>query len=356
MASPDTEDIGDAPSIWELINDEIYSRGADGKELAIFLNGNLKQNNIWGLGNEGYITNSDFPNFYVKDYLGSIRAITDENNSVISAQDYDAWGYLMQSRVYESDGSVHKFIGKERDKENNYDYFGARYYDARVGTWKQVEPKIDNIHNWSSFVYCIDNPLRVIDPYGLDWFYNEETKKWEYIENASFMINVNYDFATGNTTTSIQQGEKEFLEFQGSSLTWYYRKGSIRMWNARSGVLDDQNRTQPELQNERDKGPIPQGWYNINPNAAHYYPYEIGKGKLWKIWPYAPDEETLRNWGRGWVPLTPTRGNATTRSNFFIHGGLIPGSIGCIDLMGGIDDFLIEFINNGKPLDVNVRY
>ncbi|MBV6479652.1 MAG: hypothetical protein HGGPFJEG_02439 [Ignavibacteria bacterium] len=166
VASPDTEDIGDAPSIWELINDEIYSRGVDGKELAIYLNGNLKQNNIWGLGNEGYITNLDFPNFYVKDYLGSIRAITDENNSVISAQDYDAWGFLLQSRTYESDESIYKFTGKERDKENNYDYFGARYYDARIGNWISTDPLMEKHIDYSPYNYVLRNPFKLIDPDG----------------------------------------------------------------------------------------------------------------------------------------------------------------------------------------------
>jgi hypothetical protein len=63
VESPDEEDIGDAPGTWELIREELYSRGVDGKELAIYVNGNIKQSNIWGLGNEGYITTSDVPNF-----------------------------------------------------------------------------------------------------------------------------------------------------------------------------------------------------------------------------------------------------------------------------------------------------
>lgn len=79
------------------------------------------QNNIWGLGNEGYITSSGALNFYLKDHLGSVRAVIDENNSVISGQDYDAWGYLLQGREYHSDGSVYKFTGKERDSESEFD-------------------------------------------------------------------------------------------------------------------------------------------------------------------------------------------------------------------------------------------
>ncbi|MEO8663913.1 MAG: RHS repeat-associated core domain-containing protein [Ignavibacteria bacterium] len=52
----------------------------------------------------------------------------------------DAWGYLLEGRKYDSDTSKYKFTGKERDKENNYDYFGARYYDSRIGRWESTDP------------------------------------------------------------------------------------------------------------------------------------------------------------------------------------------------------------------------
>ncbi len=166
VESPDEEDIGDSPATWELIRDELYSRGADGKELAIYVNGNIKQTNIRGLGHEGYITTSDVPNFYLKDHLGSIRIVTNENDEVISAQDYDAWGYQMQGREYDSDVSKYKFTSKERDEESFYDYFGARYYDARVGRWTSVDPLGTEYPDISPFAYTLDNPLRLIDPNG----------------------------------------------------------------------------------------------------------------------------------------------------------------------------------------------
>ncbi len=78
------------------------------------------------------------------------------------------WGYLLESRVYNGDSAKHKFTGKERDEENLYDYFGARYYDSRIGRWGQVEPLIDKYPGISPYVYSLDNPLTLFDPNGLD--------------------------------------------------------------------------------------------------------------------------------------------------------------------------------------------
>jgi len=144
-------------------------------------NESINQTNICGLGHEGHITSSDVPNFYVKDHLGSIRIVTNENDEVISAQDFDAWGYLLEGREYESDESVYKFTGKERDMENLYDYFGARYYDARVGRWGGVDPQSSDYADISPFTYALDNPLRLTDPNG-----KEIDPTGLYIQNEDF--------------------------------------------------------------------------------------------------------------------------------------------------------------------------
>lgn len=93
--------------------------------------------------------------FYLKDHLGTVRATLDTTNTVVAAYDYDAWGYPLENRTYEqssSTGSKYKFTSKERDKESSsdgigYDYFGARYYDSRIGRWGGVEHRLDGNFN-----------------------------------------------------------------------------------------------------------------------------------------------------------------------------------------------------------------
>jgi len=165
--TPLSEDsLSDLPSSWEMYNDEIYSKGIDGKDLCIYKNNEVEQWNIYGLDNVGKLQkdgNKLFLFYYLKDHLGSVRATVDDEGSLISSEDYDAWGYKLKDRSYQADEGKFKFTGKERDKENSYDYFGARYYDARIGRWGAVDPIVDQRISWSPYNYVLNNPLNRID-------------------------------------------------------------------------------------------------------------------------------------------------------------------------------------------------
>ena len=70
-----------------LLSDNIYSRDVSGRELAIYKNGSIDQWNIYGMDNIGFIDGNEDIRFYMKDHLGSIRAVTDVSGNVVSSQD-----------------------------------------------------------------------------------------------------------------------------------------------------------------------------------------------------------------------------------------------------------------------------
>jgi len=107
----------------------------------------------------------------------------------MSAQDYDAWGYILEGRTYESEEGKFKFTGKERDEESFYDYFGARYYDARVGRWGQVEPLLDKYISFSPYQYSMLNPLLIKDINGKDGKVTITGNKVSLEVNLYFAIN-----------------------------------------------------------------------------------------------------------------------------------------------------------------------
>lgn len=107
-------------------------------------------------------------NYYLKDHLGSVRVVIDDGRTVVSANDYDMWGYYLENRTYNTTNTKNKFTGKERDNESTYDYFGARYYDARVGRWGQVEPLLNKYLSFSPYQYGLLNPTTILDVNGKD--------------------------------------------------------------------------------------------------------------------------------------------------------------------------------------------
>lgn len=165
-SEPNPVHDGDEPLTWQLVTNEFYVGDLNGKEIDLYSGTNLVQWNVWGLDNVGKINADGSKYFYYKDHLGSVRAIVDQNNQLVSAQDYDAWGYIMNNRNWQSENAMYKFTGKERDNESTYDYFGARYYMSRIGRWGMTDSLFMKHYDFSPYNYALTNPLRFVDPNG----------------------------------------------------------------------------------------------------------------------------------------------------------------------------------------------
>nr|WP_277922643.1 RHS repeat-associated core domain-containing protein [Dysgonomonas sp. BGC7] len=70
----------------------------------------------------------------------------------------------------------YKYNGKELDKMhglNMYDY-SARYYEPAIGRFITVDPHAENYYSWSPYSFVLGNPIRNIDPLGMDvWTTND---------------------------------------------------------------------------------------------------------------------------------------------------------------------------------------
>jgi RHS repeat-associated protein len=58
------------------------------------------------------------------------------------------------------------FTSMELDKETGWNYFGARYQDPKLGIFLSVDLLAEKYPSWSSYAYCYNNPVNVIDPDG----------------------------------------------------------------------------------------------------------------------------------------------------------------------------------------------
>ena len=58
------------------------------------------------------------------------------------------------------------FSAKERDAETGLSYFGSRYYSSDLSIWLSVDPQASKYPSLSPYVYCANNPVKLVDPNG----------------------------------------------------------------------------------------------------------------------------------------------------------------------------------------------
>ena len=112
--------------------------------------------------------------------FGSIRQIIHKtadygNNNITGARDYYPYGRILRE-TNNAQEERFKFTEKERDKETDFDYFGARYYDSGIGRWTTVDPLADKYYGWSPYAYTLCNPLNYFDPDGMSVDSNTATQ------------------------------------------------------------------------------------------------------------------------------------------------------------------------------------
>ena len=115
-----------------------------------------------------------------------------------------------------------------------------------------------------------------------------------------------------------------------------------------------------EYQDQKSTGPIPEGTYVARQEQLQFMDLKgliVGSAVVVKEdsggkWP-----GSYYSWGNSRVWLEPSKEtNTYGRDNFSIHGGMWPGSAGCIDLTSHMNNFVALFGFIGKDLIVNVQY
>jgi len=116
--------------------------------------------------------------FFHSDHIGSSSFITDADGYASQHLQYLPFGELfVEQRSTANYYTPYKFSGKEKDEETSYSYFGARYYMSDVSIWLSVDPMRDKYPNISPYAYCNWNPVKLVDPNGMEWGEPGDEKK-----------------------------------------------------------------------------------------------------------------------------------------------------------------------------------
>lgn len=112
--------------------------------------------------------------FMHTDHLGSTRLMTEVNQSIYDSMDFLPFG----EQIAGGSSSSHKFTGYPRDSESNLDYATFRHYSSRQGRLMQPDPYnlgavTANPQSWNGYAYVMNNPLRGIDPLGLNCVWDD---------------------------------------------------------------------------------------------------------------------------------------------------------------------------------------
>ena len=103
--------------------------------------------------------------WYHPDHLGSSSWITYTDGTAVQHLHYLPWGEeFVDQRLNSFDGVRFTFSAKERDPETGYSYFGSRYYNSDLSIWLSVDPMAAKYPSLSPYVYCANNPVRLVKP------------------------------------------------------------------------------------------------------------------------------------------------------------------------------------------------
>ena len=124
-------------------------------------------NHIKVLFDGGYVTMSDNTpvyHYYLQDHLGNNRVVVKQDGTVEQVNHYYPYGGVMGEST-SGDVQRYKYNGKELDRMHGLDWYdyGARHYDAAVGSWPTMDPLSEKYYSQSPYNYCGGNPIRFVD-------------------------------------------------------------------------------------------------------------------------------------------------------------------------------------------------
>ena len=107
--------------------------------------------------------------YYLKDHQGNIRVVIDQAGNAEQVNHYYPFGGLF-GRSTNGEVQPWKYGGKELERMHGLDLYDfiARMQDPTTGRFISIDPMCEKYYSISPYVYCMNNPVRYVDPNGMD--------------------------------------------------------------------------------------------------------------------------------------------------------------------------------------------
>ncbi len=181
---------------------------------------------------EGYVDKNNNGKFvyhyYLKDHQGNNRVVIDQNGTIEQANGYYPFGALFGSSKNNSDQSL-KYNGKELDRMfalDLYDYH-RRMYNPVIARFISIDPLCEKYYSISPYVYCMNNPVKYIDPDGRSPYYDLSgrflgTDEEGFSGQILIASEDVYNYNVRNGVTSLETSLIQDLDLSAQALSGIY--------------------------------------------------------------------------------------------------------------------------------------
>jgi len=135
--------------------------------------------------------------------------------------------------------ACYTFSAKEKDSETGLSYFGSRYYSSDLSVWLSVDPMASKYPSLSPYIYCANNPVKLVDPNGEEWYINEDG----YIKGGNNSDDHNVYFVKGTKDT---YGEFQ-KDSKGNRIAVDIGKDMAHGFGEVNGKFDNNGKVEPYM-------------------------------------------------------------------------------------------------------------
>ncbi len=106
--------------------------------------------------------------YYVTDHLGTVRAVVNDQGTLVERHDYTPFGVEIPPSTNVAE-NTHQYTGQERDETTGMDFMHYRYYGSNLGRFMKPDNVVGsalNPQDWNLYGYVHGNPVNFNDPTG----------------------------------------------------------------------------------------------------------------------------------------------------------------------------------------------